>query len=454
MPRLSTHPLLILTILAVLVVLRAQAPLRTSSTLAFDPRFGAVEAFRARDQANAAGVRWSRLVFAWSAIQPSGPRSWNAGYFPDRLLEAELASGRRVVGLLIGTPPWAGHGSPSSPPRGLDLPPEHSDNAWAAFARAMAERYRGRIDHWVIWNEPDIWDPASPLYTWSGSVEDFYQLQKVAYLAIKQANPAARVALPGLTYWWDVQQERPQYFERLLDVAARDEQAPANNWFFDAAVLHLYNQPDQLYTAPALYRDLMAARGLNKPIWINETNVAPWDDPANPLPRADFRATLDEQASYLVQAFAYGLAAGAEHLSVYPFFDSEAPPGTELMGLVRRDGSARPAYQALQTITRHFTAVRAGRLERDGDAVKIVLQRDIGQVTVAWSAAPHPAVVSIPATTPNALLVDKYGRETPVAPTDGAYRLSLDPATANTVNGDPSRYLIGGSPLLLVEPAW
>lgn len=57
-----------------------------------------------------------------------------------------------------------------------------------------------------------------------------------------------------------------------------------------------------------------------------------------------------------------------------------------------------------------------------------------------------------PATLGSALLVDKYGRQTPLVPSDGAYRLTLEPATANTVNGDPTTYLIGGNPVLVVEP--
>ena len=59
-------------------------------------------------------------------------------------------------------------------------------------------------------------------------------------------------------------------------------------------MLHLYNEPEGLYSVPTLFRSLMARRGFGKPIWSNETNVPPWDDPTNPMPRADFRATLDE----------------------------------------------------------------------------------------------------------------------------------------------------------------
>ena len=46
-------------------------------------------------------------------------------------------------------------------------------DAWAAFTLRMAEHYRGRISHWVIWNEPDVWDPAHPGSTWLGSEADY-----------------------------------------------------------------------------------------------------------------------------------------------------------------------------------------------------------------------------------------------------------------------------------------
>jgi hypothetical protein len=451
-PTSRRHRVLLGALLTLTLFFTAQTPaLWAGPTSAYDVRYGAVEAFRAGRQADEAGVRWTRLVFWWRGLQPDGPNSWNPFYFPDDLLQAELNSGRQVVGLLINTPVWAGDGGPNSPPRGLHLPLNHPDNHWASFARGMAERYRGRIDHWVIWNEPDIWAVDSPTHTWSGSVEDFYQLQKIGYLALKQGNPRATVGLAGMTYWWDYHYQRQQYFERFLQIADRDPEAPANNWFFDAAVLHLYNEPQGLFRAPLLFREYMAARGFSKPIWINETNVAPWDDPRNPMPRSDFRATLDEQASYVIQAFAWGLSAGAERISIYPFSDGDAPAGQELMGLVRSDGSTRPAYQALKTVTQFMNGVREAWIEREGEAVKVILRKDASRVTVTWSMGPRPVAVSIAANTETALLVDKYGNQTSITARDGAYHLTLEPATTNTVNGDPSVYLIGGNPVLIVE---
>ena len=37
----------------------------------------------------------------------------------------------------------------------------------------MAQQYQGRILHWVIWNEPDVWETGHPGDTWAGSEADY-----------------------------------------------------------------------------------------------------------------------------------------------------------------------------------------------------------------------------------------------------------------------------------------
>src|SRR5688500_14704300 len=97
--RCAPRRLLVSALLTFTVLFSSQAPFLATAApeSAFDPRFGAVEAFRADKQADEAGVRWTRLVFWWSGLQPDGPKSWNQFYFPDDLLQAELSSGRQVV---------------------------------------------------------------------------------------------------------------------------------------------------------------------------------------------------------------------------------------------------------------------------------------------------------------------------------------------------------------------
>ena len=83
----------------------------------------------------------------------------------------------------------------------------------------------------------------------------------------------------------------------------------------------------------------------------------------------------------------------------------------------------------------------------------IRLDRDDGQVTVAWANGPQTATATVPARAPRAMLVDQEGNETPVSADDDAYRLELPPAISNLGPSDPSRYIVGGAPRLLVERA-
>jgi hypothetical protein len=168
---------------------------------------------------------------------------------------------------------------PNAAPQNLDLPWDHPDNYWGQFMRRLTAQYAGRIDEWIIWNEPDIWNNQSKMEQWNGSVEQYYQLVKVAYQAAKSANPDCRIILAGLTYWWDQQFGREQYLRRFLNVASNDPTARAKGFYFDVASLHLYGNPRDLYDVPLYFKKVLQQFGLNKPIWITETNVTPGTTP-------------------------------------------------------------------------------------------------------------------------------------------------------------------------------
>jgi hypothetical protein len=368
----------------------------------------------------------------------------------------------------MSTPDWAAANpadGPRSVPKNLSLPWDHPDNYWGRFVQRMAREYAGRVDDWIIWNEPDITpgDPNAAYYAWAGSVEEYAQLLRVAYRAVKAGNPAARVHLAGLTYWVDRERNRPQYFERLLDALAGDPAAAANNYYFDVATLHLYTDPRALYYVPALYRDLMQARGIDKPIWVNETNVIPWDDPTNRGTGYDNpsgkRCTLADQASYLLQAFGLGLAGGVERIAVYKAQDGEGAAfngdvdAAERSALVREDGSLRPAYVAYQTAVSYLRDARAAQYFPGRNAETVVVDRPGSQrTTVLWNAAPTPVAARLAVSGGRAEVVNAAGqaRSLAAAP-DGEYAIALPAATCNTDLADPARYLMGGETYLVVE---
>jgi hypothetical protein len=421
-----------------------------SASTPSDPRFGAVEAYEASDQATLAGVGWERILFWWYQLQPNGPEDWNGQYFPDEILDRELAQGREVVGLLNNTPHWATDGEPlRGVPRGLYLPHDDPSNLWAAFVRRIVSHYAGRIDHWIIWNEPDVWDEEHVGHTWGGSVEDYYQLLKVAYLAAKEANPSCVIHLTGLTYWWDWVYGRRQYFERFLDVVAQDPTAPEHNHYFDIVTLHIYFKPQTVYEITSFFRQAMQEHGLDKPIWVNETNAAPSHDPSRPVVDPRFVISLDEQASYIIQACALGLAAGVERIAVYKMIDKpgDVHANPEPYGLVRADGSLRPAFHAYQVVTTYFAGARQASLVRREDIDQVTIDRGERTTTVLWNRSSITQTIAVQAIAPQAILVNKEGETRTLTADNGQYVLTLDGALCS----DPIGCFIGGSPLLLIE---
>src|SRR5512147_3123498 len=180
-----------LVILVVVIALGIAQPFLVNAATP-DRRFGAVDTFDNPQAATQLGAGWTRVRFPWADMQPNDSGQWNTSFFTDEQLNRELAAGREVVGLIVNTPPWAlqDSGVPGVP-SGLYLREDDPNNLWATFVRHIVSQYAGRINHWIIWNEPDIWEPSYPGRTWGSDEKDFLQLLRVAYNVIKQTNPNA-----------------------------------------------------------------------------------------------------------------------------------------------------------------------------------------------------------------------------------------------------------------------
>jgi len=409
-----------------------------------DVRFGAVEAFRDPVAATEAGVGWERILFYWSELQPNGPEEWNGYHVPDEWVALATSQGREVVGLLKHTPAWATDGPVGcGVPRGLDLPVDDPGNVWATFVRRVVGTYAGRIDRWIIWNEPDI---ASDTYgaEWCGSVEEYYQLLKVGNLAAHQANPNVTIHLAALTYWHD-----NGYLRRLLAVATQDPTGPEHGYYFDVVSLHIYFRSE---TIPYIFnetRKALARYGLQKPIWLNETNAPPNTDPQWFMPQANYEISLEEQAGFLLQSFALALSQGAERIAVYKWLDNDLPPHFEPFGLIRPDFSRRPAFDAYRLITTHYAGTISAREDRQASHTVVTLDRGSLTTRVLWARTETEATVSIPALAARGRLIDQTGAEQPIEPVDGQYTLTLPGARC----ADSRGCIIGGTTYLLVEDA-
>lgn len=427
-----------------LALLLAALPLAPAAAAPPDPRFGIVETFVNPAAASEAGAGFTRVILRWDVIQPDSPVDWKPANVPDPLIAGELAAGREVVGLLIGTPGWAA--APGQTPGSRAVP---DMAAWEAFTRRMAQHYQGRIRHWVIWNEPDVWMEGHPGQTWDGTVEDYAQLLKTAHGAIKGVDPTMQVYVAGMTYYWDWEHGRRRYLDRLLEAIAADPAAPAAGYFFDGVIYHLYFTPRQTGDVLAETWQSLARYGMaGKQIWINETNAPPSNDPQEPpwsTPR--FPVSLEEQAAFIWQQFSLAFAGGASRVQVYKLRNSaDHPESIEPFGLLRADDAPRPAFAAFKTATTYLAGFSAVRLERQGEVSAATFERGDQTTTVLWTDGSTPRSIAVRAIAPQALLVDAVGHAQPVTAANGVYLLTLPGATCSA---PPCR--IGGAPRLLVE---
>jgi hypothetical protein len=425
------------TCVALLVVLLGSIlvgvahPSKVAAQTIPDPRFGVIEAHEAPQAATALGAGWTRIRFEWNSIQPNAPGEWQLPV-SDQTLSNELASGREVVGLLVTTPGWAtdfevGPGVP----RGLYLPTDDPNNLWAGFVRRIVSQYAGRIDRWTIWNEPDI-PASSPDMSWGGPMEDFVRLLQVAYTVAKQVNPNAVIHMAAITHHHD-----EHWFGRFLNHLVAQPGAAGNGYYFDVATLHLYHEPEKIHDITAHYRDMMRGHGMRQPIWIAETNAYL------------SRATPEEQAFFIVQALSLEVAAGAQRVAVYKMVDTETDSAAdpEPFGLVRMDGSRRPAFTAYRVATTYLAGFRGGSWDRRDDVSVVTIDRGAQTTSVVWSRIPGAQTAMIPARTTRALLVDVWGSARYVYAERGYFFVDLPGADCN------QGCWLGGAPYMLVEEA-
>lgn len=431
--------------LCFLLMLGPRRPLQAGG----DPRFGIIETYESPSDARQTGAGWTRVRFQWAEVQAEGPNSWTPSV-TEAQIDEEVAAGRLVVGMLIGIPDWAR--DENQLPKGLSLPYNNPENTWARFVRTAVNRYQGRIDHWIIWNEPDIWDADAPGHTWDGTEMDFLQLQRTAYLVAKGANPNAVIHLAAMTYFWDAQFGREQYLSRFFEVLTADPEAETHNYYFDVLTAHLYFQPNFIYDVIQAFDRIREESGIpEKPIWLVETNAPPLDDPAWRVENWTLSVTMDEQAAFMGQVLVSGLAAGAERIAIYKLRDTEddREANPEPFGLVRMNGSRRPAFTTYRVAVQYLSDFMTVSRERWNEVGEFRVTQPGRTTTVLFSRLPAPQRAEVEATAETAVLVTMWGGRQEITAEDGVFTVDLPPALCTQSIGDYC--MIGGSTYYLVQ---
>lgn len=248
-------------------------------------------------------IKWRSPESSWPSVRVGSWRLWTSwpqiegqkGQFDfskvDEYLRAAEQHDAQVVITLGYTPRWAS----SKPnqrclagPGGCAAPRNLED--WRIYVRRVAERYKGRIFYYEVWNE------ASYEGFYKGSVPQIVELARLAYETLKQVDPRIQVLSPSATGASGL-----QWFRKYLEAGGGN--------YADAISYHFYVfplPPEPMYPLVQQVRNEMARYGVaTKPLWDTEFG---WID-----------VTLSErdQAAYAVRALLLDRAAGVDRAFFY-----------------------------------------------------------------------------------------------------------------------------------------
>jgi hypothetical protein len=171
------------------------------------------------------GFGWVKQQFAWRDIEGNGKGqfSWQLA---DEVVRKVNNRGLKLLARIDRQPFWAQ--PPGTEP--LENAPPANLQDFADFCFALADRYRGRIHAYQVWNEPNL------AREWGGQSPDpaaYVELLKACYVAIKQADPDALVVSAGMapTGTW-TEQVMPD--DQFIDQMYRAGAAP----YFDLLGVH------------------------------------------------------------------------------------------------------------------------------------------------------------------------------------------------------------------------
>ena len=312
-------------------------------------------------------VGWVKVQVSWKLFEPE-PGRYDLDRFDelDQLVANASSSDIYVLLSVAKAPEW------SRPTTELDGPPTDY-GLYRAFMSLLAQRYKGSIAAYELWNEPNLrreWNSA-PL-----DAGEFIKLVSAGAAGVSEIDPLAILvsgapAPTGINDRIEAIDDR-EYLREMLAAGVAD--------IVDAIGAHPYgwaNPPDASATdasqvAPThnqhpsfFFHDtlwdyfsiLNAAGRPEMQVWVTEFGWGSFDGMgANAPVGAEYMTAVDEyqQASYTLLAFE--LAHQWRWVGPLFLWNLNFAPllGTDFSesgySLLRPDGSPRPVYLALQTM--------------------------------------------------------------------------------------------------------
>jgi hypothetical protein len=308
----------------------------------------------------AAGFKFVRMDFGWGGIErKKGEYDWS-GY--DELTANLEKRGIRAIYILdYSNPLYEEEVTISNPISGKQhkttASPQHPESvaAFAKWAAAAAKHFSGRKIIWEIWNEPNIqfWQPKP-------DAQQYAVLALATCKAIRETDPQAKIVGPATSgFPWE-------FIETLFKSGALE--------YLDAVSVHPYRNyskpPESAADDYAKLRVLVdryapAAKKNKLPILSGEWGYATHDK----------GLSLERQAAFAARQQLANLLNNVP-LSIWYDWKNDGDDPNERehnFGTVLPDLKLKPAYVAIQTLTRELPGYRIVYRHETGNTNDFVL---------------------------------------------------------------------------------
>ena len=262
------------------------------------------------------GAPWIVEFFPWAYVEHApGRYDWRHS---DLIIEHARNQGLTVIARMGLVPAWA-RPDPAEQETTFNYLDSDRYDDFARFVAAFVARYRGQVDHVIIWNEPNLsfewgYRPVDP--------EGYGDLLREVYPGARAANPDVVVMAGALAPTLEPEGSAAgmsdlTFLERMYEAGA--------NRYFDALAVHAYgliSPPEEPPARDAInFRRTELLRGImvrygdgHKPVYITE---AGWND----HPRWTGSVSPARRIQYTIDAFewAYHQWPWCEAVAIWAF---------------------------------------------------------------------------------------------------------------------------------------
>ena len=367
-------------------------------------RWSIMEQLLEAEAAATCGAKVIRDSVEWGSLQPERD-VWNWERM-DFLVNLYSALGIEHQALFAFTAKWAAPLEAQQSRNWLDWNRCAPDlDAWRTYVRTMAERYRGRIRYWEVWNEPDL----------SGfnkmSLDEYVALQKATYEEVKKVAPESVVMTGGFATLSDHPGKKSPTFHRdYLNLAKGS---------FDVHAYHEHGSFAQFaQLVDGIFVPMRKETGTTASWYANETAIN------------SMNGSERNQALTLFKKLLYAWSRGAIGYTWYDLRNDGFDPleGEHNYGMLTNDFQPKPVYSVynmLAGLYREMNYVKQLELGTNRWGFVFADGRDI--LIPAWDESGFGSAMTLAVKTDakSAAAIDLMGNETPVALLDGMALLEV-----------------------------